>query len=74
MQFNINLNDEQSDYFARLLRDDDDIQEPVTAAEMSQFFGKCIRSALSLDLDGVDNIGDAVVEDINRGGWSMVHD
>jgi hypothetical protein len=75
MKFSINLNDEQSQHFAQLIRGEEP-QEPVTQTEMTQFFATCVRSALSLDPDyhggDLQEIGDAVLEDINRGGWSLI--
>ena len=50
MKFSINLNDEQSQHFAQLIRGEEP-QEPVTQTEMTQFFATCVRSALSLDPD-----------------------
>ena len=71
MQFNITLNNKQSQHMAALLRGEDP-QEPVTSTEMSQFFAACVRSALSLTPGDHDDVADHVVKDLNRGGWSMV--
>lgn len=77
MKFSFTFNDEQSQHFAQLIRGTgEEPQEPVTQAEITQFLATCFRSALSLDPDmhggDLQEIGDAVLEDINRGGWSLV--
>ena len=71
--FSITLTEEQGFHFARLLRGDDEVLEPVTQPEMALFFAKCVRSALSFEVDEpIKEIGDAVLEDIDRGGWSLI--
>lgn len=68
-KFNITLNQEQLAHFQGLLG----TESVPTQNDMALFFAKCVRSALSFEVDEpIEDIGDAVIEDINRGGWSMV--
>ena len=47
-------------------------KQMATRNDIATFLGKCIRGVLSLQSGDTDDVADAVISDINDGGWSFI--